>query len=99
MAGAHLAGHARRGRLLDDLLMPTLQRAVALEEMHDVAVRVREHLDLDMARRGDILLDQHAVVAERGLRLALARRPARRRNPSGRVDAAHALAAAAGRAP
>src|SRR5439155_20179922 len=31
--------HRRRGRLLDQLLMPALDRAVALAEVNDVAVR------------------------------------------------------------
>ena len=51
--------------------MAALQRAVALVEMDGVAVRVGEHLHFDVARRGDIFLDQHAPVAERALRLAL----------------------------
>ena len=58
--------HARRRRLLDHLLVAALQRAVALEQVDDIAVRVAEHLHLDMARALDIFLDQHAVVAERG---------------------------------
>jgi hypothetical protein len=37
-----------------------LQRAVALEQMHDIAVAVAEHLHLDMAGRLDVFLDQHA---------------------------------------
>ena len=64
--------HARRRRFLDHLLVAALQRAVALEQMDDIAVLVAEHLHLDMARAGDIFLDQHAVVAEGGRRLALA---------------------------
>src|SRR6185312_2673968 len=59
----------RRWRLLDDLLIAALDRAFALAEMDDVAVLVAEHLDLDMARIDDEFLDEHAVVAERGLRL------------------------------
>ena len=39
-----------------------------------MAVRVGEDLDLDVARLQHVLLDEHAVVAERALRLALARR-------------------------
>jgi hypothetical protein len=39
-----------RGALLDDLLVAPLHRALALEEMDDVAVRVGEHLDLDVPR-------------------------------------------------
>ena len=62
----------RRRRLLDDLLVAALDRAFALAEIDDVAVLVAEHLDLDVARIDDELLDEHAVVAERGLRLRLA---------------------------
>ena len=92
--GAHLGRHAGRGRLLDHLLMAALQRAVALVEMDDVAVAVGEHLHLDVARRGDVFLDQHARIAERRLRLA--RRAFERGIELGMlVDAAHALAAAA----
>ena len=94
-AGADLVGHAGRRRLLDHLLMPPLQRAIALVEMDGVAVLVGEHLDLDMARRRDIFLDQHAIVAERRRRLA--HRAFERLVEIGvPVDAAHALAAAAG---
>ena len=53
--------------------MAALHRAVALEQVDAVAVRVGEHLDLDVARLQHVLLDQHAVVAEARLRLALAR--------------------------
>ena len=63
--------HAGGRRLLDHLLMAALQRAVALAEMDDIAVAVGEHLELDMARRADVFLDQHARVAEGRLRLAL----------------------------
>ena len=38
------------GRLLDHLLVAALQRTVALEQVHDVAVAIGEHLHLDMAR-------------------------------------------------
>ena len=76
--------------------MPPLERAVALEEMHDVAVPVGEDLDLDVPRREHVFLDEHARVAEgaqrlalrareRGLELGRARRrgacPCRRRRP------------------
>ena len=78
LGGAHGRGadrlargrvHARRGRLLDHLLVAALQRAVALEQVDDVAVGVAEHLHLDVARAGDVLLQQHPIVAEgrRGL--------------------------------
>src|SRR5262245_14466307 len=86
--------HAGRRRLLDYLLVPALQRAVALEEMDHVAVAIGEHLDFDVARRGDVLLDQDAAVAECRLRLAhcgLERRLECRLI----IDAPHAPAAAA----
>src|ERR1044071_183890 len=47
-----------RGRLLDDLLMAALDRAVAFPEMHDVALRVAKHLHLDMVRPLEIALEE-----------------------------------------
>jgi hypothetical protein len=73
-----------------------LNRALALEEMDHVAVRVGENLDLDMPRPLDHALDVERAVAEGSRRLA----PRRRHQlPSlvVRPDDAHALAAAAGR--
>src|SRR5262249_62104640 len=46
----HLLVDLRAGRLLDQLLMAALDRAVALAEVDHVALRVRENLDLDVAR-------------------------------------------------
>ena len=63
--------HARCRRFLDHLLVAPLQGAVALEEMHGVAVRIAENLHLDVARRDDQLLHQHTRVTEGALRLAL----------------------------
>ena len=92
--GAQRRRHAGRGRFLDHFLVPPLQRAVALEEMDDVAMRVGEDLDLDMARRQDVFLDQHAGVAEGGLRLALGA-VERGVEIGAPLDTPHALAAAA----
>ena len=64
--------HARRGGFLDHLLVAALERAVALEQVDDIAVAVAEHLHFDMARAVDPFLEQDAVVAERRRRLALA---------------------------
>src|SRR6266478_4241881 len=65
---AHLApqlgGDAGRWALLDELLIPALDRALALAEMNDGAVGVGEDLDLDVARRGDVLLDVDGRVAK-----------------------------------
>ena len=60
----------RARRLLDHLLMAALDRAFALAEEHDVAVRVAQHLDLDMAGLLDVFLDEDAAVAKARLRLA-----------------------------
>jgi hypothetical protein len=91
---AHGFGHAGRGRFFQYLLVAALHRAVALEQVHVVALRVAEHLDLDVARALHVLLDQHRVVAEAVDGLALARGE-RRREVFRLVDRAHALAAAA----
>ena len=47
----------RRRRLLDELLVAALDRAVALAEVDDVAVPVGEHLHLDVARILEVALD------------------------------------------
>src|SRR6185436_6257371 len=57
--------HSRRRRLLEDFLMPPLHRAVALQQVYALTLRVGEDLDLDVTRTGEILLDQHPVVSER----------------------------------
>ena len=85
----------RAGRLLDDLLVAALDRAVALEEVDHVAVAIAEHLDLDVARLEDRLLDVDERVAEGALGLAPGALERVRRAPSSLVDEAHALAAAA----
>jgi hypothetical protein len=56
-------------RFFDDLLVAPLDGAFPLAEMDDVAVGVRQHLDLDVSRLLYELLDEHPVVAERGARL------------------------------
>src|SRR5262245_12275055 len=59
----------RRQRLFPQLLMPPLQRAVALAEMDGIAPAVAKHLDLDVAGMHEILLEIDRVVAEGSLRL------------------------------
>ncbi|MBD5803263.1 hypothetical protein AZOA_26990 [Azoarcus sp. Aa7] len=59
-----------RGGAFDDLLVAPLHRAVALEEMHEVAVRVAEHLHFDVARAANELFQIDLVVAEGGEGLA-----------------------------
>ena len=87
-------GEARRRRLLEHLLVAPLHRAVALVKMQHVAVRIAEHLHLDVPRPLQVTLDEHALVAERCLCF-----PHRRLECGAKCfslgDDAHALAAAA----
>lgn len=48
--GAQLLCDAASRRELDNFLVATLDRAVALEEVHNVALRVTEELGLNVAR-------------------------------------------------
>ena len=59
----------RGGRFLDELLMAALERAVAVPAVDDVAVRVGQDLDLDVAWPVDELLEVDAGVLEGGLGL------------------------------
>ena len=80
-----------RGRLLDELLVPPLERAVALAERDHAPGVVAEQLDLDVPRRRDLALQVDRPVAERGRRLA--RAGDQRRRQLGRLrDPAHARA-------
>src|SRR3954469_4551793 len=85
----------RRG-LLHDLLMPTLQGAVAFAQVHRVLVRVGEHLDLDVPRALEVLLQVHHRIGERGLRLGAGHVDGVNERRFG-VHDAHAAAAAAAR--
>ena len=86
----------RRRRFLDELLVSSLDRALALAQVDHVTVLVAEDLDLDVPRLGDVALQIDGAVAERGLRLS-ARQPERAVELGGRRDEPHALAAAAHR--
>ena len=93
---AQLGRDRRRRRLLEHLLVAALQRAVALAEVDRGAVAVGQHLDLDVARILDVLLDVDRGVGEVGLALAprgLERAPGLGR----RGDDLHPAPAAAGR--
>src|ERR1700756_3634637 len=57
-----------RRRLLDQLLMAPLDRAVALEEVDAVAVAVADELDLGVARSLEVALDVDGAVLEHRLR-------------------------------
>src|SRR5699024_8618244 len=65
-----LGREERRRRLLDELLVPALERAVASRDHHDSTLGVREALRLDMPGCIQILLDEalprpKAAVASR----------------------------------
>ena len=70
-ARAQLGRDRRRGRFLDQLLVAPLHRALALAEVDRVAVAIGEHLDLDVPRLDDGLLEDDGGIAERVLRLRL----------------------------
>src|SRR5215469_7466079 len=55
---------ARCRRLLHDLLVAPLDRAVALKEMDSVAALVGEDLDFDVARMREVFFDQYARVSK-----------------------------------
>ncbi len=91
---AHLFGHARRRGFFDHFLMPPLQRAIALEEMHRAGA-IAKDLHLDVARFGDVFLHQHIVIAKGCPGLGLGR--FQRADKTGRVlDQPHPLATAPG---
>ena len=93
---AQLGRDRRRGRLLDELLVPPLDRAVALAEVNHIAVRICEHLHLDVTRILEIALDVDRRVRE--VRLSFPPRGLVRALRLARVaDDLQSLAATAGR--
>src|SRR4029079_4754704 len=67
--GAELGVDRGRGRLLDELLVAALDRAIALAHVTDATVGVREDLHLDVAWILEIALDVDGRVREVGLAL------------------------------
>ena len=63
--GVLLVGEERRGRLLDQLLVPALQRAVAGGDDDHVAVQVGQALGLDVAGPVQVALDEALTATER----------------------------------
>ena len=66
--GAELQAQRRvqpgRRRLLNDLLIAPLGRAIALAQCDDLTAAVAKELHLDMTRAHDQFLEEHAGVAE-----------------------------------
>src|SRR5687768_4719564 len=67
---ADLLAQDGRRRFLEQLLVPSLNRAFPFAEVDEVAVMVADDLELDVPRVVEILLDVDLAVAERSLRLA-----------------------------
>ena len=86
---------ARRRRLLDELLVAALERAVTLAEGDDVTVGVADELDLDVTGRPDLALQVDGAVAERRAGLGRSGRQGRGQLV-GRRDPAHAPSPATG---
>src|SRR5262249_40044729 len=62
----HLWVKVRRGSNFNDLLMPPLHGAVALEQMYQVAVLIAENLHFNVAGPADEFLDEYVGTPERG---------------------------------
>ena len=61
---AQLRGQGGRRGLLDQLLVPALDRALALAQVDHLAVLVAEDLELDVPRLDEVLLQVDRAVAE-----------------------------------
>ncbi len=72
-----LLAEERRGRLLEQLLVPALDAALALADDQRAARTVAHHLHLDVVRVDDDLLQVQPAVAERRLGLGRGRRVGR----------------------
>ena len=62
---AHLIAESGRRRLLDNFLMPPLNRAVTLAERDHLAMLVAKNLYFDVSRMREIFFDEDPPVAER----------------------------------
>ena len=67
----HGVAQAPGGRLLDQLLIAALDGAVAVAQVHDVAMPVRQHLHLDVPGTQHQLFQIQLVVAKAGHGLGL----------------------------
>src|SRR5215218_9795300 len=92
---AQVRGHRGARRFLDQLLMTTLDGAVALSEVDHPTELVTEDLELDVPRPHQVLLDVDVAVAERRERLT-ARERKRPLVLLGTLCHAHSLSAPAG---
>src|SRR5699024_6744854 len=65
-AVTHVDGQVLGGSQLNDLLVTTLDRAVTLEEVNDIAVAVTEELDFNVLGSVEETLDENGAVTEGG---------------------------------
>ena len=88
------------GSFFNELLVAALHRAVPVPQMDDVAVAVRQHLELDVPGPEHQLLQIHLVIAEAGLGLCLGLRKGRGQilRPVAPADAPPAAAVKAAKA-
>jgi hypothetical protein len=61
---AHLGAECRRWRFFDQLLMPALNRTLALSQVDEVAVLIAQDLNLYMAGGLDVLFEVDRWIAE-----------------------------------
>lgn len=54
-----------------DLLMTSLNRAIAFEQVNTVALGVSEDLDLDVSWASKVLLDENSIIAKGSLGFTL----------------------------
>jgi hypothetical protein len=66
---ADLFREMRRRGDLDHFLMPALNGAIALKQVHDIAHRVSNNLDLDVTGTFEETLNEYSPVAKRRLGL------------------------------
>ena len=92
---AQLVGHGRRRCLLDQLLVPALDRALPLAQREHRAVRVGDELYLDVPRAVEVRLAEDGAVTEGRRRLAPGLRH-RVGEPGPIADYPHAAPAATG---
>jgi hypothetical protein len=67
VANANVERNSRRH--FNDLLMATLDRAVALIEMEDVPVMISKDLNFDVLGSPDIALEENGIISKRCRRL------------------------------
>ena len=75
--------------------MTSLNRAVALKQVHNIALGISEDLNFDMARLSQVTFQQYIIVTKRGARLTLDGLKGSAKF-SGRLNHTHPFAAATG---